>query len=166
MGHLREKVEAELEQIERVLGELPEGHRIRRLSVLELAGTASLLSSVYHGMENVLKQGLLALGLGLPSGPAWHRDLLRSACEHGIVSVELRNRLAAYMAFRHFFTHAYGFQLDPRKLAPLARGVRAVSAAFEKEAKRMLRQPATRRPRSHVRLGGKRRAAQQLRRRG
>jgi len=94
MASLREKVEAELEQMDQALRELPGARRVSKLSVLELGGTASLLSSVYHGMENILKQGLVAVGVALPSGAAWHRDLLQSACEHGIVSPELRLRAA------------------------------------------------------------------------
>jgi uncharacterized protein YutE (UPF0331/DUF86 family) len=139
MASLREKVEAELEQMDQALRELPGARRVSKLSVLELGGTASLLSSVYHGVENILKQVLFAIGVALPSGAAWHRDLLQSACEHGIVSTELRDRLAPYMAFRHFFTHAYGFDLDPQRLAPLVRDIRSVCACFKKEAKRFVR---------------------------
>ena len=87
MASLHEKVEAELEQMDRALRQLPGARRVSTLSVLELGGTASLLSSVYHGVENILKQELVAIGA------AWHRDLLQSACAHGIVSTELRDRL-------------------------------------------------------------------------
>ena len=59
MASLREKVEAELEQMDQALRELPGARRVKRLSALELGGTASLLSSLYHGAENILKQALL-----------------------------------------------------------------------------------------------------------
>jgi hypothetical protein len=144
MASLREKVEAELEQMDKALRELPGARRVSKLSVLELGGTASLLSSVYHGVENILKQGLLAGGVALPSGAAWHRDLLQSACEHGMLSTELRDRLVPYMAFRHFFTHAYGFDLDPPRLAPLIRDVRAVCDCFKAELRRLVSMQAPR----------------------
>lgn len=137
MVTLGEKVEAELEQIEQALRALPAAHRLNKLSVLELAGAAALLSSFYHGVENILKQALLATGTALPTGSAWHRDLLQSACAHGIVSTEARDRPAPYMAFRHFFTHAYGFELDPKRLAPLVSEVRPVYASFKAETKRL-----------------------------
>jgi len=139
MASLREKVEAELEQMDQALRELPGARRLKQLSVLELGGTAALLSSLYHGVENILKQGLLAVGVGLPRGAAWHRDLLESACEHGIVSAELRDRRAPDRAFGHFFTHAYGFDLDPQRLQPLVRDVRLVYAGFQQETKRFVR---------------------------
>jgi hypothetical protein len=49
MASLREKVEAELEQMDQALRELPGARRVGQLSVLELGGTASLLSSLYAG---------------------------------------------------------------------------------------------------------------------
>lgn len=116
--------------------------RVNKLSVLELGGTASLLSSLYHGVENIVKQGLLALGVALPGGAAWHRDLLQSACAHGIISAGLRDRLAACLTFRHFFTHTYGFDLDPRRLRPLVRQVRPVFTRFKLEARRFVRAQA------------------------
>ncbi len=145
MASLSQKFEAELEQIDHALRELPGADRINMLSVLELGGTASLLSSLYHGVENILKQGLLAIGVTLPSGAAWHRDLLQLACTHRTISTELRDHLVPYMGFRHFFTHAYGFDLDPQRLQPLVRKVRPVFASFKKEAKRFVRAQAKRR---------------------
>lgn len=153
MASLRERVEAELEQVEQALRELPAARRISKLSVLELAGTASLLSSFYHGVENILKQALLASGVALPTGGAWHRDLLQAACAQGIVSTGTRDRLAPYMAFRHFFTHSYGFELEPERMRPLLDAVRPVHIRFAAEARQFARrqekifQPSKRRPR-------------------
>lgn len=101
---------------------------------MELAGTASLLSSLYHGVENVLKQSLLAAGAPLPAGAAWHRDLLQLACSHGNIPAEMRDRLAPYLAFRHFHTHACGFDLDPERLAPLVRDVHTLHGDFRRAA--------------------------------
>ena len=139
MASLSEKVEAELEQMELALRELPAGRCVPQLSVLELAGTASLLSSFYHGAENILKQALLATGTPLPAGAAWHRDLLQLACKQGVISEETLDRLAPFMAFRHFFTHSYGFELDPQRLQPLVQDARPIHAVFKTEVKRFAR---------------------------
>jgi hypothetical protein len=144
MASLSEKVEAELEQMDRALRQLPGARRVSKLSALELAGTASLLSSLYHGVENIMKQRLLARGVVLPSGAAWHRDLLQLACTHGIIASELRDRLTPYMAFRHFFVHAYGFALDREQLRPLVRDIRAVYAGFKQKAREFVRAQAKR----------------------
>jgi hypothetical protein len=139
MAGLSEKVEAELEQVEQALKALSPTRDLRKLSVLELAGTASLLSSFYHGVENILKQSLLATGTALPTGAAWHRDLLQAACAHAVVSTGTRDRLAPYLAFRHFFTHAYGFELEVAQLQPLVTGVRRVQSRFRADVRRFVR---------------------------
>jgi hypothetical protein len=86
-----------------------------------------------------LKQTPLATGTALPTGAAWHRDLLQAACAQGIVSAETRDRVAPDLAFRHFFTHAYGFELDVEQLHPLVRELRPVGARFQTEARRFVR---------------------------
>ena len=139
MANLSEKVEAELEQVELALRELPAARRLAKLSVLELAGTASLLSAFYHGVENILKQSLLARGVALPAGSAWHRDLLQAAVAHEIISTSTRDRLASYMAFRHFFTHTYGFELDAERLRPLVEDVALAFRDFKTDARRFVR---------------------------
>ena len=144
MASLREKVEAELEQMDHALRELPSPRQVRALSVLDLGGTACLLSSLYHGVENILKQQLLAARVALPTGAAWHRDLLQAAREHGLVSAKLRDQLAPYMAFRHFFAHAYGFDLDPERMKPLVREIRAVYGCFKRETRGFLRKKEAR----------------------
>ena len=60
----------------------------------------------------------------------------------------MRDLLTPYMAFRHVFTHAYGFDLDPERLRPLVRDVPEVYARFKKEVKRFARAQANRRPTS------------------
>ena len=119
MPDLGAKIEAEIENVEQVLGELPDAIRLSELSSLELAGTAALLSSAYNGIENMLKQILVARGVALPTGEAWHRDLLVRAVEQQILSATTHRELAPYLAFRHFFAHAYGFDIDPERLEPL-----------------------------------------------
>ena len=57
MASLREKVEAELEQIDQALRLLPEARRVTKLSALELGGTASLLSSVQISGRAVTGEG-------------------------------------------------------------------------------------------------------------
>ena len=48
MKPLRERIEAELKQIERVLAEFPQNRLYADLSVLELAGLSTLLHNFYN----------------------------------------------------------------------------------------------------------------------
>ena len=69
MAPLRDRVDAEFANIEGALAELPWEQACSELSKLELAGVASLLHNFYNGIENVLKQAIVAQGSD-PARPA------------------------------------------------------------------------------------------------
>jgi len=79
MDQVRERVEAELENINRVVAGLPAEGSLQGLSSLELASVAALIHNFYNGIENILKQLLLAVGSRPPDGASWHRDLVNTA---------------------------------------------------------------------------------------
>jgi hypothetical protein len=74
MSTLNEKIEAEIENINRVLKEIPPAKSLPSLSILELAGVATLLHNFYNGIENILKQILLSKNLIIPQGDSWHHQ--------------------------------------------------------------------------------------------
>ena len=51
MADAREKSDAELQNIERVLADLPSPDSLNSLSSLELAGVAALIQNFYNGVE-------------------------------------------------------------------------------------------------------------------
>jgi len=126
MADLGVYVEAELENIRQVLDRLPVSGKLAGLSDLELAGTAALLHSIYGGIENILKQTFSGRGIKLPEGASWHRDLLCLAEKHGVVQPTTSAALRPFMAFRHFFSHAYALELDPARMEALVRDAERV----------------------------------------
>lgn len=130
MADLEEKIQAEFVNIATVLSELPSPGSLADRSQLELAGVSAFLHSFYNGVENVLKQKLMAMSLEVPTGPSWHRDLLNLCAAKGVISQESRTGLAPYLAFRHFFSHGYAVDLDAEKLATLVENIRAVYDRF------------------------------------
>jgi uncharacterized protein YutE (UPF0331/DUF86 family) len=142
MANVRERVAAEIENIEEVLGGMPSAEALGRLSGLELAGVAALLHSFYNGVENVLKQVLRSRGEALPSGPSWHRDLVDLARRTGILSEAGHRGIRPYVAFRHFFSHGYACDLDPERLAPLVHDLRTVYETVKADIYRSLDQPS------------------------
>lgn len=119
MADFRHRVEAEFENIQKALSRLPQSKNLPNLSILELAGVAALIHSFYNGVENILKQAVLETGKVLPRGETWHRDLVELAASEGIIATKVHKELKQYLAFRHFFSHTYAFELDPERLVPL-----------------------------------------------
>jgi hypothetical protein len=138
MADLKERVESECEAIQKTLMAMPPAGRLTELSVLELAGVATLLHNFYNGIENVLKQVFLAKDLPIPEGPAWHRDLLTAAQERRVLSETTAERLKQFLAFRHFFSHAYALDLDPQRMESLVADARKVFEAVTENISRML----------------------------
>jgi len=133
MVSLREKVDVELENVSTVLDELEKIKDEPSKTVVELAGIGTFLHNFYTGIENILKQILHDDDIPIPFSDSWHRDLLILVSEEKIITETIRVRLAKYLAFRHFFVHAYSFLLDERELKLLVDDVFDTHATFKEE---------------------------------
>ena len=140
MANLRERVEVELENISAVLAELKKIEGKPDKTVAELAGIGTFLHNFYTGIENILKQILGAKGISIPTSGSWHRDLLIRASEEKIITETTRKQLAKYLAFRHFFVHAYSFLLDESELRLLVDDVFDTYAIFKAEIDAFVRE--------------------------
>ncbi len=137
MPDYRLRIEAEYEAIRNLLSVLP-NCPLPALSTLELAGAGALLYNFYNGMENVLKQVFQMKALVLPQGESWHRDLLVTAGEKGILSAQLLNSLKRYLAFRHFFGHGYALNLFPERMRPLLDDAQSVFDRFRADIEKTM----------------------------
>ena len=137
MPDYRLRIEAEYEAIENSISALP-SLPLSTLSTLELAGVGALLHNFYNGIENILKQVFQSQGFPIPQGDSWHRDLLLSACDRGILSVGLVEDLKPYLAFRHFFSHGYALNLSPERIQPLVSDAKSVFERFRSEIDHVL----------------------------
>lgn len=75
----------------------------------------------------------------LPSGDSWHRDLLNLAVDTRIITGDLAIELRTHLAFRHFFTHGYSTELDPRRIKPLLENIQTIYTQFLNEVKKSAR---------------------------
>lgn len=131
MADLSRHIAAELENIHASAAQIPSKVNLRAFSKLELIGVATIVSNFYHGVENILKQILLFKEIRIPSDERWHKRLLEASLQEGIIQQKTRDHLLKFLAFRHFYTHAYSIDVDPEKLAILVASLNRALKAFE-----------------------------------
>ena len=137
MPDYRLRIEAEYEAIENTLSALPD-RPLSTLSQLEIAGVAALLQNFYNGIENIIKQVFQEKSFPIPQGESWHRDLLLAAAEKNIMSDLLLNNLKQYLAFRHYFSHAYALELFPERMEPLVKDAVALFNEFKQQIDKII----------------------------
>lgn len=124
----------EIGQIDELLakyGDLLNRTQVCEPDIVELAAIASVLHSFYNGIENIFNSIAKLVDANAPDSAQWHRDLLiqmteRTATRGPVISTELEIRLSGYMAFRHFYRHAYSFHLDWTEMKKLVVPLRDV----------------------------------------
>jgi len=133
MVDYKTRVEAEYDAIEKLIKTLPVGKKLSSLSELELAGAAALVHNFYNGLENILKQILQSKRVEIPSGSMWHQELLLTCLKKSIITESIVDDLKRFLAFRHFFSHAYALDLFPDKIQPLVTDIPRLYKSFKKE---------------------------------
>lgn len=88
----------------------------------------SVLHSFYNGLENIFEIIAKNIDNSVPTGNKSHQELLHQmASENGmrseIINEKLYSKLKEYATFRHFYRHAYSFQLNWEKMKPLVDNV-------------------------------------------
>jgi len=147
---LRKQIACELEQLEHLLETARPLLVVRGEVDPELAhlwAVGAVLQSFYSGVENIFKRIVLEAGGELPSGGAWHTELLESMGRatpgrREVLSEELLNRLREYLDFRHVFRSAYVFVLRWDRMAPLVRDCEETFRLLEQELKGFVRKLA------------------------
>lgn len=94
MASLREKINAEMENVSIVLEELKKIKDKPNKTPVELAGVGTFLHNIYNGVENILKQILGSCGIQIPDSDSWHQDLLIQAEDRGIITEATEKQLA------------------------------------------------------------------------
>jgi predicted nucleotidyltransferase len=130
---LKELVEDELAALGHIVQAVQEG-----LGPLEetpsqfaLNALASYLHRFYTGCERMLGRIAITVDGSLPSGAFSHANLLAQMARElpgirpAVLHETLWLRLQDYLAFRHFFRHAYGYRLEWAKLRPSVTGMSA-----------------------------------------
>ena len=139
MVDLIRQIAAEKENVKRALGNLKDAMEREEKTVVELAAIATFINNIYNGIENILKQVLKAKGKEIPKSETWHKDLINLSVSNEIIPEKLSDSLYEYLAFRHFFVHAYGFMLEEAHLENLVENIPDIWSQFLSEIKKYCR---------------------------
>lgn len=86
-------------------------------SQLEMNGLAAYLHQYYTGIEGILRRIAINIDNSMPNGERSHLDLLNQMAQdipnvrNAIIKQQEYQIFKDYLCFRHFFRHAYGYQL-------------------------------------------------------
>ena len=138
MADYQDRIDAELEQVAQAIAKLPSGS-LSALSELELSGVGGIFQSIYNGIENILKQRLLANGRSIPGGDQWHQQILRQSLRDGLISEQTMERLVPYLTFRHLYRHAYVLDLRPDRMQVLLDDINEIFAVFKTDIAKSLK---------------------------
>ena len=91
----------------------------------------SILHSFYNGLENIFEIIAKNIDGNVPNGNKSHQELLHQMASENskrneILNEELYLKLREYATFRHFYRHAYSFQLNWEKMSPLINNLQIV----------------------------------------
>lgn len=100
----------------------------------------SVLHSFYNGLENIFDIIAKNIDNSVPTGNKSHQELLHQMASQNsfrdeIINEKLYFKLREHATFRHFYRHAYSFQLNWEKMKPLVEDIhtvwREVKQSFE-----------------------------------
>jgi len=126
------ELENELQALAQLVDELAGNLKKNKTtySHLEIAGFAHWLDNFYTGIEDIMLRIASHMERTVPSGEAWHKDLLNRmgmrvpSIRPPVFSRESIERLDEYRRFRHRARHIYRPQsFDWSKMLPLVEGV-------------------------------------------
>ena len=140
------QIRFELGQIEQLLDtykDLLAECRDREPDLIKMTAVASVLHSFYNGIESIFLSIAKEADGVVPSGVHWHRDLLVWMAQGNekrtpVISSDLKEMLATYLGFRHFYRHSYSFHLEQAELKRLIEPITAVWDQFKREIQSFL----------------------------
>jgi HepT-like protein len=145
---LKEEIELELAQLQRLMNEFAElRKKVKHTNpdTIELVALAGFLHTFYTGVENIFKRVEVQLDKKMSDGAFWHSQLLErmaqpSANHPPVISEKMRDMLRQYLNFRHVFRHAYSFELQWTKMAPLISESSNTFQLLEADLKRFIKE--------------------------
>ena len=131
---IKEQIEFKVEDIDKLFLEYDlvfEKVKEETPDLFYITVLGSVLHSFYNGLENIFIIIAKNIDGNVPIGNKSHQELLQqmatsSNVREKIFDEQIYFKLREYATFRHFYRHAYSFQLNWEKLQPLVDNVQLV----------------------------------------
>jgi hypothetical protein len=137
------RIRQELAEVERIVARIERAVAAARQrdqdQDLYLDSAALNLHDFYAGLERVFQQIAATVDRSVPSGPKWHRELLRQMTvalpqiRPEVLSTETARAIDEFLGFRHIVRHTYAFELDLERIEHLAGRLRPAFAQVRAE---------------------------------
>ena len=128
------RIRQELANLERVVARAERAMKAARLRPEEqdlyLDSAALSLHDFYAGLERIFRHIAATVDQSMPSGPEWHRELLRQMnvalpeIRPQVTSDETVQAVDEYLRFRHVVQNVYAFEFDPERIERLVQRLR------------------------------------------
>ncbi len=129
------RIRQELASLEQVVGRAERAVAAARQRPQEqdlyLDSAALNLHDFYVGLERIFRHVAATVDQSVPSGPEWHRELLRQMnlalpqVRPQVISEETTRAIDEYLRFRHVVQNVYAFEFDPERIAHLVQRLRS-----------------------------------------
>ena len=141
---LKASLQAQKNEIERIFAKIAE--RRQGNDPAHLESLAYQLHNLYCAFEDLFKQVADFFENTLGETAKYHRELLWrmkipiEGVRPALLSEEAFKLLDSLRAFRHFFRHAYAYDLDPRKVALVLEDALKLKEIYARDIARFLEQ--------------------------
>jgi hypothetical protein len=129
------RIRQELGALDRVVNRAERAATAARLRPedqdLYLDAAALNLHDFYVGLERLFQHIATTVDKSMPSGPEWHRDLLRqmqmplSQIRPQVLSAEAVKALDEFLRFRHVVRNIYAFEFELQRIELLVQRLRS-----------------------------------------
>ena len=124
---VKEQIEFKINDIDKLFSEYElifEKIKTATPDLFDMTILGSVLHSFYSGLENIFEIIAKNVDGNVPSGNKSHQELLLQMTTDTdkrtkVLSEDTYVELRVYATFRHFYRHAYSFQLNWEKMQPL-----------------------------------------------
>ena len=124
---VKEQIEFKINDIDKLFSEYElifEKIKTATPDLFDMTISGSVLHSFYNGLENIFEIIAKNVDGNVPSGNKSHQELLLQMTTDTdkrtkVLSEDTYVELRVYATFRHFYRHAYSFQLNWEKMQPL-----------------------------------------------